>query len=143
MRMRHILIVSTAFCLLAFTPARADDQPSAADETAIHGVIEQQLEALNKEDGAAAEAFAAPVIKERFPTPESFMGMVKGSYSALIRPRSTHFESLSQTGLGPVQKMTLVDANGQVWTVGYTMMMVDGQWLISGCFILKSDAVST
>lgn len=141
--MRHLAWISTAFCLLAVTAAMADSQPSAADETAIHGVIEQQLEAFKKDDGAAAEAFAAPVIKERFPTPESFMGMVKGSYSALIRPRSTHFDSLSQTDVGPVQKMTLVDANGQVWTVGYTMMSVGGQWLISGCFILKSDAVST
>ncbi len=140
--MRRIALVSAALCLLSVGVAVADEAPSSADEAAIHDVISKQLDAFRTEDGAAAEAFAVPGIQQKFPTPESFMGMVRSAYSALIRPRSTHFDSLGQTPLGLVQKMTIVDGNGQVWTAAYTMTLIDGQWRISGCFILKSDAVN-
>ena len=70
------------------------------------------------------------------------MGMVRSAYPALIRPRSTHFDSLAATGLGLVQKVTIVSGDGQVWTAAYTMTLVDGQWRISGCFILKAEAVN-
>ena len=70
------------------------------------------------------------------------MSMVRNAYAPLIRPKSTRFDDLSQTALGLVQKMTVVDSAGAVWTVAYTMVQVDGQWRISGCFILKADAVN-
>lgn len=140
--MRQIAFTAVAFTLLSLTAARADDTPGATDQAAIQSVITQQIDAFRKEDGAAAEAFAAPGIQEKFPSPESFMGMVRSAYAPLIRPRSTHFDSLAQTGLGLVQKLTLVDSAGAVWTVAYTLTQVDGQWRISGCFILKSDAVN-
>lgn len=140
--MRRIAWVCAVFLFGALGAAEADETPAAPDEAGIQAVITQQLDALSKEDGAVAESFAAPGIQEKFPSPDGFMGMVKNSYSALIRPRSTHFESLTQTGLGLVQKMTLVDGAGTLWTVAYTMVQVDGQWRISGCFILKSDAVN-
>lgn len=140
--MRHAFILSTLVLAVMLGTARADDQPDPAAETAIHDVIGKQIEAFGKEDGAAAEAFAAPGVLQKFPTPESFMGMVRSAYGALIRPKSTHFDSLTQTALGLVQKVTIVDGNGQVWTAAYTMTLVDGQWRISGCYILKSEAVN-
>ncbi|MCW6509708.1 DUF4864 domain-containing protein [Lichenifustis flavocetrariae] len=117
------------------------DAPDAAAQTAIQSVITQQLNALQSEDGTTAESFASPGIKEKFPDPGAFMSMVHQSYSALVHPKSTHFGDLSQTALGLVQKMTIVDSKGGVWTAAYTMTQVDGQWRISGCFMLKSEAV--
>jgi Domain of unknown function (DUF4864) len=140
--MRRIAVLSAAVCLLSVTAAWADEPPSSADEGAIHDVISKQLEAFSAGNGAAAEAFATPGIQEKFSGPDSFMGMVRNAYSALIRPRSKHFDSLAQTPLGLVQKMTIIAADGQVWTAAYTMTLVDGQWRISGCFILKSEAVN-
>jgi hypothetical protein len=140
--MRRILLAAV-LCAALSQAARADDAPSPADEAAIRDVISQQIDAFRTENGAAAEAFAAPGIKEKFPNPDSFMGMVRTGYPALIRPRATHFEDLRQTALGLVQTVTVVDGSGQVWTAAYTMTKVDGQWRISGCYMLKSEAVST
>ena len=130
------------FLLLSVAPAFADDVPGAPDQSAIKDVISQQLDAFGKGDGVAAEAFASPMIQQKFASPEAFMGMVKSGYGALIRPKSTRFESLDQTPLGLVQKMSVVDSSGVLWTVAYTMTQVDGKWRISGCFLLKSDAVN-
>lgn len=140
--MKRTALLGATFCLVLGGLAHADDQPDAGAQTAIHDVISKQLDAFKTEDGAAAEAFAAPGIQEKFASPDMFMGMVRNAYAALIRPRATHFDDLSQTPLGLVQKMTIVDSNGQVWTAAYTMTLVDGQWRISGCYILKSDAVN-
>ncbi len=138
--MRRAIIVSAVLLLMSQRAGFAEDMVDPASGAAIQSVITQQLDAFRNDDGAAAEAFAAPGIRDRFPDPSGFMGMVKNSYSALVKPKSTHFGELTQTGLGLVQKMTVVDSNGQVWTAAYTMTQVDGQWRISGCFMLKSEA---
>lgn len=141
--MRCSFLVPVLLGLLgSATAVRADEPVGPGAELAIHDVISKQLDAFKAEDGAAAESFAAPGIQDKFPNPDMFMGMVRSAYSALIRPRSTHFDDLSQTALGLVQKMTIVDGNGQVWTAAYTMTQIDGVWRISGCFILKSEAVN-
>ena len=139
--MRSTLLAGFFLAILS-QASMADNVPSPNDESGIHDVITQQLEAFRKEDGTTAESFAAPGIKEKFPSADSFMSMVRNSYAPLIRPKSTRFEELSQTALGLVQKMTVVDSAGAVWTVAYTMVQVDGQWRISGCFILKAEAVN-
>jgi hypothetical protein len=139
--MRRIILIGAIGLLAGLSPARAEDGPAASSQAAIRSVITQQLDAFKAEDGVAAEAFASPGIRDRFPDPASFMGMVKQSYGALIRPKSTQFGELSQTALGLVQKLTVVDSTGVVWTAAYTMTLVDGQWRISGCYMLKSQAV--
>ena len=140
--MGRVALIALMLSLCFGCPARADDLPDPAAQAAIRDVISRQIDAFRTEDGAAAEAFASPGIRDKFPSPDMFMGMVRSAYGALIRPRSTHFDELTATPLGLVQKMTVVDAGGQVWTVGYTMTLVDGQWRISGCYVLKSEAVN-
>lgn len=140
--MRSLACVSVVLAVLCSHPARADDAPSPADAAAIHDVISKQLDAFNAGDGATAESFASPGIRDKFPSPDAFMSMVKNAYGALIKPRSTHFDDITQTPLGVVQKVTFVASDGQVWTAAYTMQLVDGQWRISGCFMLKSEAVN-
>ena len=141
--MRRVVLLYTALLGVSLGQARADALPDPASQSAIQSVISQQLDAFRKEDGVAAEAFAAPTIREKFPDPSGFMSMVKQSYGALVRPKTTAFGPIEQTPLGLVQKLTVVDTNGQVWTAAYTMTQVDGQWRISGCFMLKSEAVDT
>ena len=137
--MRPALLAALA--LLA-QPALADDAPvDPGSQAAIQSVITRQLEAFKAGDGTAAESFASPGIRDKFPDPAAFLGMVRQAYGALVTPKSTHFGDLSQTPLGLVQKLTVVGSDGKVWTAAYTMTLVDGQWRISGCYMLKSEAV--
>ncbi len=77
-----------------------------------------------------------------FPDPSAFYGMVKQSYGALVHPRSTHFEPTVTADGGAVQHVTVVDADGVVWTAVYSLEKVDGHWAISGCTLVKSPETS-
>ena len=139
--MRRSILVIALSCLVGLSGVRAQDGTAdPGSQSAIQSVINQQLDAFKAGDGATAESFASPGIRDRFPDPAGFMGMVKQSYGALVGPKSAKFGELSQTPLGLVQKLTVVDSNGAVWTAAYTMTQVDGQWRISGCYMLKSEA---
>ena len=141
--MRRVVVVFTALLSFGVGQVRADSLPDPASQTAIQSVITQQLDAFRRDDGTTAESFAAPGIRDKFPDPGGFMSMVKQSYGALVSPKTTTFGPIEATSLGLVQKLTIVDSKGQVWTAAYTMTQVDGQWRISGCFMLKSEAVDT
>ena len=123
-------------------PARADQTPAfdAAVTSAIQSVITRQLDAFQKDDGPAAEAFAAPAIKDRFPEPSTFLAMVKEHYGALIHPRSTSFGEIVPSPHGPLQKMTIVASDGLVWTAVYSFEKVDGEWRITACGLAKDDS---
>ena len=110
----------------------------AATKTALQNVIAKQLEALGRNDGVAAEAFAAPGIRSQFPDPAKFFGMVKDHYGALIKPKSTTFNGVEDSPHGPLQKMTVVAADGTVWSAIYSFEKVGGEWRISGC-ALEAD----
>ena len=139
--MRPALLAAAIAVMSAGLAVADDSSVDAGSQAAIQAVINQQLNAFRAGDATTAESFASPGIREKFPDPSAFMGMVRQAYGALVAPKSTHFGNLSQTPLGLVQKLTVVDAQGTVWTAAYTMTLVDGQWRISGCYMLKSDAV--
>ena len=105
-------------------------------------MITAQIEAIGRGDAAAAQSFASPGIKQKFPDPPQFLEMVQRSYAPLVHPKSTHFESAGDTGLGPTEKVTIVDSAGVVWTAVYTFEQVDGQWRITGCALLKAPDTS-
>ena len=126
-----VAIAATTALLLA--GAAAAEDYDAGTRTALQNVISKQLEALGRNDGAAAEAFAAPGIRSQFPDPAKFYGMVKDHYGALIKPKSTTFNGVEDSPHGPLQKMTVVAADGTVWSAIYAFEKVDGEWRISGC----------
>ncbi len=129
--LRTAAVAATAALLLA--GAAAAEDYDAGTRTALQNVISRQLEALGRNDGAAAEAFAAPGIRSQFPDPAKFYGMVKDHYGALIKPKSTTFNGVEDSPHGPLQKMTVVAADGTVWSAIYAFEKVDGEWRISGC----------
>ena len=136
-RLPHALLLLASLTLAA--PSRAAE--TAADPD-VEATITSQIDAFNQGDAVKAESFAAPGIKTMFPDAESFLGMVKQSYTALIHPRSTHFEPTVTSPEGTVQHVTVVDANGVVWTAVYRLEKVDGHWAISGCVLVKSPETS-
>ena len=129
-------LVAMPLSVRAETPVAFD----AATTSAIQSVITRQLDALQKDDGPAAEAFAAPAIKDRFPEPATFLAMVKEHYGALIHPKSTSFGETVPSPHGPLQKMTIVAADGIVWVAVYSFEKVDGEWRIAACGLAKDDS---
>lgn len=124
---------------LVASGAAVADGYDAKTAAALQSVITRQIEALARGDGAAAEAFAAPGIRARFPDPAGFLGMVRAHYGALIHPRSTQFAVVTSSPQGPLQKMTVVSADGTVWTAIYSFTQVGGDWRITGCALEKDD----
>lgn len=121
-----------AAAMLLGSAVRAEDYDTGT-KAALQGIVSKQLEAFGRGDAVAAEAFAAPGIRSQFPDPAKFFDMVKGHYAALIKPKSTTFAGVESSPHGPLQKMTLVSADGVVWLAIYSFEKVEGEWRISGC----------
>ncbi len=111
----------------------------AATKAAIQSVITRQLDAFDHDNAKTAEDFAAPSIRDRFPEPAQFLDMVKTHYGQLIHSKSTTFGDVEPSPHGPLQKMTVVAADGTVWTAIYALEQTNGEWKISGCGLEKLE----
>ena len=115
------------------------DSISAADKAEFQRIITAQITAFKADDGPAAYDFAAPVVRNIFPTPEIFMTMVKQGYPQVYRPQSFNFTEALIDPMGrPAQKMTVVGPDGKSYIALYSMeKQPDGTWRISGCTLLE------
>ena len=127
-------VIQVSFALFLAGAAAAEDY-DVKIRAALQVVVSKQLEALGLGDGAAAEAFAAPGIRSQFPDATKFLDMVKDHYAALIKPKSTTFTGVESSPHGPLQKVSVVAADGSVWSAIYAFEQVDGEWRITGCAI--------
>ena len=128
----RVAAIAVAMAALLGGAVAAAEEYDAGTKAALQGVVTKQLEALGRDDAAAAEAFAAPEIRSKFPDPASFLAMVKSSYGALIKPKTTTFAGVESSPHGPLQKVTVVAADGTVWMAIYAFEKVDDQWRIIG-----------
>jgi hypothetical protein len=120
--------------------AQAPAEVSTADRATIRGIIEGQMAAFQRDDGAAAFAFASPAIQAIFGTPDNFLAMVRSGYAAVYRPRAVAFESIIAGDVGqPVQLVRVVGPDGEAVIAAYEMTrLADGTWRINGCVLLKA-----
>lgn len=131
--MRAFVLLAALLIGLA-SPACAGDDVAAAQH-----VIRSQVEALGRDDAAAAYALAAPAIQEIFPQPDIFMAMVRGSYAPVYRHRSFEFGEARIADGRIAQRVHIVDAEGVPWEALYTLDLApDGSIRISGCTLLKA-----
>ena len=137
---RMAAVVAVAGLLTAVGLPAASQEVSKPTQAALASVITQQIAAFGRDDGAAAESFAVPAFKDKYPDPKDFVAMVHQSYAPLVHPRSTHFDETTETARGPLQKVTVVDSDGAVWTALYSFEQVDGQWRINGCALVKDKS---
>ncbi|GGD88829.1 DUF4864 domain-containing protein [Aureimonas endophytica] len=134
---RILLFLAAALSFSAPLVARADD---AGD---IQAVISAQLNAFKAGDGAAAYSYAAPGIKAMFPSPDSFMAMVRGGYAVVADARNVTFGPLQAEGGGFRQDVNMTDAKGQSYIASYTLSrQPDGSLKITSCRIRKGEDVS-
>jgi hypothetical protein len=127
----------------AFAQTPATDI-GAADRGAIRSVIESQIAAFRRDDGAGAFAFASPTIKRMFGTPENFMDMVRGGYPQVYRPSSVGFGELMRAGDTLVQLVDIVGPDGLPVIAVYEMQrQPDGSWQINGCSLMRPPERTT
>ena len=126
--MRLFLILALCMGLMTtHQPVRADEPGDS-----IEAVIEDQLAAFQRNDMGQAFRHAAPLIQEKFGTPQNFGRMVELAYPMVWRPRRHEMRQLVETESGPVQVVLFEDGAGRLHEAGYLMQMIDGVWRIAG-----------
>jgi Domain of unknown function (DUF4864) len=139
--MLRIFVVALFLCMSAFG-AQADEL-SPAEKTEFQRIISAQIQAFRADDGKAAYGFAAPLVKQAFPSVDMFMGMVKQGYPQVYRPQSFAFEDAALDPVGrPTQKVSIVGPDGKSYLATYTMQkQEDGTWRIAGCTLSEIPGV--
>jgi hypothetical protein len=139
--MRRILIALAFIPALFAFSAFADD----AGVKAAQSTIEAQLRAFLADDNATAYSYAAPNVKQVFPTLDIFMGMVTSGYKPVQKPQSYSFgksEWLSSTKIA--QQVFLVGPDGKDYEALYTLeLQPDGVYRVTGVSLRGANALST
>ena len=135
--MRLVLgALGRAFVLFFFLvpAALAQAAPGDADKTAIVGIIQKQLDALQADRAAEAFGYASSTIQHMFGTPDNFLAMVQRGYPAVYRPKSVDFRDLTTIEGRIVQKVLFVGPDGVPVIADYFMeQQPEGSWRINGC----------
>ena len=142
MRRIAFAVVSLLFASSLFiSAALAGD----AEIKAGQAVIDGQLKALIANDGAKAYSYAAPNVKQIFPTVDAFMNMVTNGYAPVRQPQSYSFGKVEQTGPGSIiQQVLIVGTDGKDYEAVYTLQQQpDGSFQITGCSLRASNSLST
>lgn len=131
-----------AFTVLLFSigwtsPAFSSDAVSDEDAALIRSVIENQLDALQRDNWAEAFSYAAPFIQRKFGSADTFRRMVMGGYSIVHRPSAVSFKTLEEISGRLAQSVFMVGPDGKSAMVVYFMKkMPDGIWRIGGVSII-------
>jgi hypothetical protein len=88
----------------------------------IQSVITKQLAAFLNDDAAAAWSHAHPSIKAQFNSAEDFMSMVSRGYKPMTNFTQLAFLSLKNIEDVWVQKVRLMDTNGDRFEILYLLM---------------------
>ena len=142
MRRIAFAVVSLLFASSLFiSAALAGD----AEIKAGQAVIDGQLKALIANDGAKAYSYAAPNVKQIFPTVDALMNMVTNGYAPVRQPKSYSFGKVEQTGPGSIiQQVLIVGPDGKDYEAVYTLQQQpDGSFQITGCSLRASNSLST
>ena len=142
MRRIAFAVVSLLFASALFVSAALAGD---AEIKAGQAVIDGQLKALIANDGAKAYSFAAPNVKQIFPTVDAFMNMVTNGYAPVRQPKSYSFGKFEQTGPGSIiQQVLIVGPDGKDYEAVYTLQQQpDGSFQITGCSLRASNSLST
>lgn len=139
--MRRILLAFAFLSALSGLAALAGE----GDASAAQSSIEAQLKAFLADDNAGAYSYAAPNVKQVFPTLEAFMGMVTGAYTPVQKPQSFSFGKFEWMGANKIaQQVFLVGPDGKDYEAFYTLeLQPDGVWRITGVSLKASNTLST
>lgn len=114
----------------------------AQDQSAIEGVIGDQLQAFNDRDIDRAWDHASPNIQELFGNPSRFGDMVKQGYPMVWDNSDAQFMELREISGALWQKVMIRDARGNLHILDYQMIETPDGWQINGVQLLPSPDVS-
>ena len=130
----------TVILLLALLSALTCPVLAGDDIASAQNIIRSQVEAFDRDDAAAAYAFAAPGIHQMFPHPDIFLSMVRRSYAPVYRHRSFEFGEARASDGKVAQQVHIVDVDGVPWEALYTLEVgPDGSLKITGCVLIKGQ----
>ena len=104
--------------------------PVKAQQMDIQMVISDQLNAFLEDDFETAYSFAAPNIKQMFPTSERFGLMVKNGYPMVHRPSSYRFTETKEVAGTLYQNVLIQDQEGRFFVAEYAMTQTIAGWKI-------------
>lgn len=134
--------------IVGMTPFLADaggaSTPSTADQRAIRGIIESQLDAFQRDDSSSAFSYASPIIQQKFGSPENFMAMVEGGYAPVYRPREVEFLEPREEAGDILQPVRVTGPAGESVIALYRMQLqADGVWRIAGVVLIRTGERSS
>lgn len=140
--MRVLILLLSAFLSWA-DPVHAQvpaTDIAAPDRAAIQRIISDQIAAFRRDDGEGAFGMASPGIQRLFGDAATFMGMVRGGYQPVYRPRAFEFRELVRLNEQLVQIVAVTGPDGRRVLALYPMeQQPDGSWRIAGCQLLEPD----
>lgn len=113
--------------------------PAVAQESPIQSTIEAQLDAIQRDDFAAAFTYASPTIKRVFGTPENFGRMVREGYPMVYRPGAVKMLELREVAGGLWQRVMITDTGGRTHLLDYQMVETADGWQINAVQLLKAE----
>ena len=118
--------------------------PFTTDDSATRAIIEAQIDAFLRDDGASAFSFASPRLQQKFLNPQNFMEMVRSGYSAVYRPREVEFQGAFWEGETLRQDVLFVGPDNSVVLAHYYFeQQGDGSWRISAVIMEPLPDLST
>lgn len=115
--------------------------PTTKEWEDIRGVIQSQLNAFQQDDDAAAYAFAAPSVKERFPSVEVFSKMVRERYMPIYNPREVKFLTPSIVQGRIMQGIQFLSDENQLYLAVFTVeKQKDKTWKIKACELVPVES---
>jgi hypothetical protein len=130
--------------LLTAGATRAQEALPPGAAAIIRQIIQDQIAAFRADDGERAFSFASPDIRAMFRDPQTFLGMVRGGYQPVYRPREVEFRGLTFEDGHWAQRVLLVGPDGVPVVARYLMeQQPDGSWRIDGCILEEASDVTT
>jgi len=130
--------------VLAFVMAALLGGAALAQEpqnTAIEGVIQNQITALKADDFTTAFTFASPTIKGMFGTAENFGAMVAQGYPMVYRPDAVRMLELRRVAGNLWQRVMITDTSGTTHLLDYMMVETPEGWQINAVQLLPQQGV--
>lgn len=115
--------------------------PAYAQEDPIRQTIQNQIDALQKDDYVTAFSFASPTIKGMFGTPDTFGMMVRQGYPMVHRPGAVQMLDLREVAGNLWQRVMITDQQGRTHMLDYQMVETADGWQINGVQLLPSVGV--
>lgn len=145
--MKRALVITAFFMGLGapwwLSGAVAMESVSAADEIAIHAVVQSQLDALADDDAVSAFELASPATRMQIGSPDNFLRLIKEQYNPIYRNQRALFSAPEVVNGDTIQIVRLTDHESHVWLAIFRMQREsDDSWKIDGCQLIETTSVS-